>query len=76
MTERTKEDYLALPYTEKLKALRKALKANIQSYLVIARYYLDAPLQDGGLPTKTIENEFVKGLRQKHYFGSNTKTDS
>jgi hypothetical protein len=72
----TKEYYLALPYTEKLKALRKALKINIQSYLVIAHYYLEAPIQDGGLLPRTIENEFVKGLKRRHYFNEQDKTDA
>ena len=76
MTERTKEYYLALPYAKKLKVLRKALKANIQSYFVIAKYYLDAPIQYGGLPSEAIENEFIRGLKQKHYFNGGDTTDA
>tara|TARA_R100001244_G_C5121256_1_gene123553 strand:- start:151 stop:375 length:225 start_codon:yes stop_codon:yes gene_type:complete len=71
----TKEHYLTLPYKEKLKALRRALRVDIQSFMVVSKYYLDASIENGGLPTETIDKEFKKGLRQKHYFNKLNKTD-
>ena len=71
----TKEYYLSLPYEEKLKALREALKVDVMAFMAISKYYLDASIKDGGLPTITIEMEFKKGLKQKYYFSKTNKTD-
>ena len=71
MTERTRAYYLSLPYREKLKALKDALRIDFSYYLIVARYYLDASIGEGGLPTETIEREFEKGLKRNHYFKNN-----
>ena len=71
MMERTREYYLSLPYREKLKALKDALRIDFSYYLVLAKYYLDASVGQGGLPTETIEREFNKGLKRNHYFKNN-----
>ena len=72
---KTKEYYLTLPYREKIKTLRKALKGDIHTFLIIAKYYLDASVQDGGLPAKTIDREFRVGLKQKYYFSKENQID-
>ena len=74
-TKPTKEYYLSLPYEEKLKKLRETLNADITSYFVIAKYYLDAPIRLGGLPTNTIHKEFVRTLKQQHYFKKDKTND-
>ena len=71
MTERTREHYLSLPYSEKLKALKDALRIDFAFYLMVSSYYLEASIGDGGLPTETIEREFEKGLKRTHYFKNN-----
>jgi hypothetical protein len=71
----TKEHYLTLPYKEKLKALRRALRVDVMSFMVISKYYLDASIENGGLPTSTIDKEFKRGLKRKHYFSKLNKTD-
>jgi len=71
MTERTREHYLSLPYSEKLKALKDALRIDFAFYLMVSSYYLEASIGDGGLPTETIEREFEKGLKRNHYFKNN-----
>ena len=67
----TKKYYLSLPYPEKLKALRTALDINIHLFLIVARYYGEASVENGGLTVRTIDKEFAKGLKRKHYFKSN-----
>ncbi len=71
----TREYYLKLPYEEKLKALRESLKVDIQTFMAISKYYLDASIEQGGLPTETIDRAFRMGLKQKHYFSKKNKTD-
>ena len=71
MMERTREYYLSLPYREKLKALKDALRIDFAFYLMVSSYYLEASIGDGGLPTETIEREFEKGLKRNHYFKNN-----
>jgi hypothetical protein len=71
MMMKNREYYLSLPYSEKLKALRDAIKVDFQYYLILASYYLEATIEQGGLPTETIEKEFEKGLKRNHYFKNN-----
>lgn len=66
-----KEYYLSLPYREKLKALRNAIRIDFQYYLVVASYYLDASIEQGGLPANIVNQEFKKGLKRNHYFKNN-----
>ena len=73
MTNR--EYYLTLPYQEKLKALRSAARADVQAFFIIARYYLDSSIEDGGLPSQTITREFKRGLNQKHFINKGKKTN-
>jgi hypothetical protein len=68
---KNKEHFLSLPYKDKLKALRGAMRIDFQYYLTIASYYLEADIEKGGLPTETIEREFEKGLKRNHYFKKN-----
>ena len=67
----SKSYYLSLPYNEKLKALRDALRADFTFYLLVSRYYLSVSERDGGLPNEIVEREFVKGMKRNHYFKNN-----
>ena len=51
--------------------MRDAIKVDFQYYLILASYYLEATIEQGGLPTETIEKEFEKGLKRNHYFKNN-----
>jgi hypothetical protein len=67
----SKSYYLSLPYDEKLKALKDALKTDFSFYLLVSKYYLSVGTEEGGLPTAIIEREFVKGMKRNHYFKKN-----
>tara|TARA_R110000751_G_scaffold109486_1_gene206737 strand:- start:904 stop:1128 length:225 start_codon:yes stop_codon:yes gene_type:complete len=71
----TKEYYLTLLHKDKLTALRQALKSDVQSFMIISQYYLDTPIDDGGLPRRTIDREFRVGLKQKYYISKLNKTN-
>lgn len=71
MIKHSRGYFLSLPYDEKLKALKDALRIDFSYYLLVSSYYLDAGVQDGGLPTEIIEREFEKGMKRNHYFKKN-----
>ena len=64
----TKEYYLSLTYKEKIKTLAQAMKIDFYYFLIVARYYLEAREEEGGLSAKTVDREFAKGLKRNHYF--------
>jgi len=67
----SKRYYLSLSYDDKLKALKDSLRIDFGYYLIVSRYYLSVGVEDGGLPTATIEEEFIKGMKRNHYFKNN-----
>tara|TARA_R110002051_G_scaffold1515_2_gene8378 strand:- start:1281 stop:1505 length:225 start_codon:yes stop_codon:yes gene_type:complete len=71
MIKHSKSYYLALPYEEKLKTLKDALRIDFTYYLLVSKYYLSVGVEQGGLPTKIVEKEFEKGLKRNHYFKNN-----
>ena len=71
MTKHSEKYFLSLPYSKKLKALKDALRIDFAYYLLVSSYYLNAGVEEGGLPAKVIEREFEKGLKRNYYFKKN-----
>ena len=71
MIKHSKSYYLSLPYEEKLKTLKDALRIDFAYYLLVSGYYLSVGVSEGGLPPKIVEKEFEKGLKRNHYFNNN-----
>ena len=71
MIKHSKSYYLSLSYDDKIKSLKDSLRIDFTFYLLVSRYYLDAGVNDGGLPTETVEKEFIKGMKRNHYFKNN-----
>ena len=71
MIKHSKSYFLSLPYDKKLKALKDSLRIDFSYYLIVSRYYLNANIEDGGLPNRLIEREFTRGMKRNHYFKRN-----
>ena len=71
MIKHSKSYYLSLSYDDKIKALKDSLRIDFSYYLLVSKYYLSVGTEEGGLPTATIEREFIKGMKRNHYFKNN-----
>ncbi len=73
MLMNNKDYYLSLSLKEKIKLMQHLINYDLTTYFIVAKYYLNTPIEDGGVSPKVIDREFRLAMKRKHYYNKKNK---
>jgi|TARA_Y100000592_G_C5463182_1_gene315107 hypothetical protein len=68
-----KRYFLSLSLNEKLQTLESLLLDSYNAYMIVAKYYLETPVRQGGLPSELVKKHFAKSVKRKYYLEKKKK---
>ena len=48
--------------------MQSLINYDLTTYFIIAKYYLNTPIEDGGVSPRVIDREFRLAMKRKYYY--------